>query len=370
MTTWHNTTARPSDARCRRTEAIDSLKLYCRRQHRGLTSTGTISAMTFRIPVIYGSVRSGRQGIKVARFVERQLRGRGHEVTLVDPLQEQLPLLERRFKDYQPGTAPATLERLAELYRQADAFVIVSGEYNHSVPPALTNLLDYFLEEYFFRPSGIVSYSSGAYAGVRATVQLREMLCALGMPSIPATFPVPKVQAAASDDGSATDPALEQRFGRFAAELEWYAEALKAQREKGASQLGLDESVSADSSVVGKICSMIHVMPRGARWRFAARLRSDSTAGELSPSAGSNTSETGTTSAGNRSGRSSAIRGPPDPAKALDWRLRRHGQAPNYSCAGAALEDHVFRRDGAASRCRVRGAESLRGCRSTRSAAI
>ena len=189
--------------------------------------------MTFRIPVIYGSVRAGRQGIKVARFVERQLRGRGHEVTLVDPLQEQLPLLERRFKDYQPGTAPAPLERLAKLYRQADAFVIVSGEYNHSVPPALTNLLDYFLDEYFFRPSGIVSYSSGVYAGVRATVQLREMLCALGMPSIPATLPVPKVQTVATDDGSATDPSLEQRFSRFASELEWYAEALKTQREKG-----------------------------------------------------------------------------------------------------------------------------------------
>ncbi len=189
--------------------------------------------MILRIPVIYGSVRSGRQGIKIARFVERQLRGRGHEVVLVDPLEEQLPVLERRFKDYEPGTAPAALERLAGLYRQADAFVIVSGEYNHSVPPALTNLLDHFLEEYFFRPSGIVSYSSGAYAGVRATVQLREMLCTLGMPSIPATFAVPKVQAAATEDGSTSDPALEQRFGRFAAELEWYAEALQAQRARG-----------------------------------------------------------------------------------------------------------------------------------------
>jgi hypothetical protein len=53
------------------------------------------------------------------------------------------------------------------------------------------------------------------------------------MPSIPATFPVPKVQAAANDDGSASDPRLEQRFARFASELEWYAEALKAQRAKG-----------------------------------------------------------------------------------------------------------------------------------------
>ena len=148
--------------------------------------------MTLRIPVIYGSVRSGRQGIKIARFVERQLSGRGHEVTLVDPLQEQLPLLERRFKDYQPGTAPAALVRLAELYRQADAFVIVSGEYNHSVPPALTNLLDHFLEEYFFRPSGIVSYSSGATPECEPRSSF-ERCCALsGCPVFRRRSPCPK----------------------------------------------------------------------------------------------------------------------------------------------------------------------------------
>ena len=226
--------------------------------------------MTLRIPVIYGSVRSGRQGIKIARFVERQLRGRGHEVTLVDPLQEQLPLLERRFKDYQPGTAPAALERLAELYRQADAFVIVSGEYNHSVPPALTNLLDYFLEEYFFRPSGIVSYSSGAYAGVRATVQLREMLCTLGMPSIPATF------AGAKSPGCGQRRRISDRSGARATLRAIRGGAGVVRRgAQGTTRRKVfpaqsDESVSSDSSVVGKICSMIHAMPRGAPWRFAA----------------------------------------------------------------------------------------------------
>jgi NAD(P)H-dependent FMN reductase len=125
------------------------------------------------------------------------------------------------------------LERLAALYRGADAFVIVSGEYNHSVPPVLSNLLDHFLEEYFFRPSAIVSYSAGAYAGVRAAVQLRAMLCELGMPSIPTTFAVPKVRTAFADDGAATDPAFEKRFVRFATELEWYGEALKERRKRG-----------------------------------------------------------------------------------------------------------------------------------------
>jgi NAD(P)H-dependent FMN reductase len=189
--------------------------------------------MILNIPVIYGSIRSGRQGIKAARFVERQLRGRGHEVTLVDPAEIQLPLLERMFKEYPRGAAPAVLERLAALYRNADAFVIVTGEYNHSVPPVLSNLLDHFLEEYFFRPSAIVSYSAGTYAGVRAAMQLRAMLCELGMPSIPSTFPVPRIASAFGDDGTATDPGFEKRFVRFAAELEWYAEALKERRKGG-----------------------------------------------------------------------------------------------------------------------------------------
>ena len=188
--------------------------------------------MSLNVTVIYGSVRAGRQGIKAARFVERQMRGRGHEVTLVDPLEAGLPLLDRMYKEYAGGAAPEPLERLATLYRATDAFVIVTGEYNHSIPPALSNLLDHFLEEYFYRPSGIVSYSAGAFGGVRAVMQMRAMLGELGMASVPSTFPVPKVGAFA-DDGTPPDPSFEKRFGRFATELEWYAEALRAQRAKG-----------------------------------------------------------------------------------------------------------------------------------------
>jgi NAD(P)H-dependent FMN reductase len=189
--------------------------------------------VTFRIVVIYGSVRSDRQGIRAARFVSRTLTARGHEVTLVDPLEHRLDLLDRMYKEYPRGEAPETLERLAGLYRQADAFVIVSGEYNHSVPPALSNLLDHFLEEFFFRPSAIVCYSAGAYGGVRAAVHLRAMLCELGMPSIPSMFPIPRVQAAFDGDGFATDEKIPPRFERFASELEWYAGALKEARRGG-----------------------------------------------------------------------------------------------------------------------------------------
>jgi NAD(P)H-dependent FMN reductase len=183
--------------------------------------------------VIYGSVRRDRQGIKAARFLLGECLGRGHRATLIDPAEEQLPLLDRMYKEYPPGQAPPALERLAGRIKAADAFVIVSGEYNHSIPPALSNLLDHFLEEYFWRPSAIACYSGGPFGGVRAAMQLRAMLCELGTPSIPSLLPIPRVQDAFDDEGRPRDAAYHGRAARFLDELEWYARALKAARQAG-----------------------------------------------------------------------------------------------------------------------------------------
>ena len=183
--------------------------------------------------VIYGSVRPHRQGIKAAKFLVEACRGRGHQTTLIDPLEERLPLLEKMYKEYEKGQAPEVLERLATRIRAADAFIIVSGEYNHCIPPALSNLLDHFLEEYFWRPSAIVCYSAGAFGGVRAAMQLRAMLCELGTPSIPSLLPVPRVQDAFDEEGHPRDESYNQRAARFLSELEWYARALKTARLAG-----------------------------------------------------------------------------------------------------------------------------------------
>lgn len=178
-------------------------------------------------------MRSTRQGIKAARFVVRRLADRGHTVTLVDPAEVRLPLLDRMYKEYPKGTAPAPLESLAASIRAADGVVVVTGEYNHMPPPALTNLLDHFLEEWFWRPAAIVSYSAGSFGGVRAASHLRDMLDELGMPSIPSSLPVPAVQNAFDDDGTPRDAAWDRRIVRFLDELEWYARALAAERAKG-----------------------------------------------------------------------------------------------------------------------------------------
>jgi NAD(P)H-dependent FMN reductase len=189
--------------------------------------------MPLNIPVILGTVRTDRIGPRVAKYVMHALEQRGHTPTLVDPVEHPLPLLDKMYKEYPAGKAPPVLERLAQIIKPADAYVVVSGEYNHSIPPALSNLLDHFLAEYFWKPSGIVCYSPGAFGGVRAAMQLRAMLCELGTPSIPSLLPFPKVHEALDADGKAKNEHIEKGAKKFFGELEWYASALKAQREMG-----------------------------------------------------------------------------------------------------------------------------------------
>ncbi|MCA8934238.1 MAG: NAD(P)H-dependent oxidoreductase [Rhodospirillaceae bacterium] len=191
-------------------------------------------AMSLDFVVIYGSVRSDRKGIGLARFLVAQLEARGHAAHLADPLALNLPLLDRMYKEFAPGEAPPAMAEHARRLRAADGFVIVSGEYNHGIPPALKNLLDLFLEEYFWRPSAIACYSAGPFGGVRAAMQLRMTLSELGTPSIPSLLPVPQVGSAFAADGTPADPAAwDRRAGKFIGELEWYARALKAEREAG-----------------------------------------------------------------------------------------------------------------------------------------
>jgi NAD(P)H-dependent FMN reductase len=185
------------------------------------------------IPVLLGSVRRDRQGIRAARLVVAALTAHGHEPVLVDVLELQLPLLDRMYKEYPQGGAPDALERLATLYRRADGFIVVSGEYNHSIPPALSNLLDHFLEEYFWRPSGIVCYSAGQFGGVRAAMQLRMALAELGMPSIPSLLPIPRIAQALAEDGTPSDERTRASLDRFLGEFFWYARACKRERADG-----------------------------------------------------------------------------------------------------------------------------------------
>lgn len=187
----------------------------------------------YLIPVVYGSVRSERQGIRAARFIVSELRDRGFHPVLVDPIEKRLPLLDKMYKEFPRGEAPPLLEELADLFRRADGFCIVSGEYNHGIPPALKNLLDHFLEEYFWRPAAVLTYSGGRWGGVRAGYALRATLAEMGMVTIPSQLPIANVGDAFDESGVPTDARTHQQAVEFLDEFKWYVEALKAQREKG-----------------------------------------------------------------------------------------------------------------------------------------
>jgi NAD(P)H-dependent FMN reductase len=202
--------------------------------------------LKLKTAVIYGSARRDRQGIKAAHFVVRKLEERGHAVTLIDSQEHDLPLLDLMYKEYEPGQAPAAMQTIAETLKAADGFIVVSGEYNHSIPAALKNLLDHFQSEYFYKPSGIVTYSAGPFGGVRALVNLRAILAELGTPSIPSAFPVSHIHNAFDDDGNSLDTPYDEWVVNFLEEFEWYANALRRGRNH--------EQCNDDSPVQQQMC--------------------------------------------------------------------------------------------------------------------
>src|SRR6202045_2384035 len=188
-----------------------------------------------RILVFYGSYRSDRIGIRLAQFVVERLRRRGEDVELIDAKAINLPMLDRMYKEYPKGEAPAVLEELAKKIRAADGFVFVTGEYNWGVQPGLKNLTDHFLEEWFWRPAAIVSYSAGRLSGARAATAWHGTLSEMGMVIVSSTIavgPISQTLSAQGEPVGEAGKALDASFPRFADDLMWWVEAAKEQRQR------------------------------------------------------------------------------------------------------------------------------------------
>ena len=184
-----------------------------------------------KIVMIVGSVRSERHGIKVAKCVSSKLSDGGHDVSIVDPLELKLPLLDKMYKKMKYTVEK--LQKLQKIIQDADGYVPITPEYNHSVSAALKNTLDYFLEEYFFKPSAIVSYSVGNFGGIVAGNHLRQILAEMGTVAIPSQLSISRVHEIFDADGNLLDKNYERRFSRFLDEFEWCISALVKQRDSG-----------------------------------------------------------------------------------------------------------------------------------------
>jgi len=193
--------------------------------------------MADKILVFYGSYRSDRMGVRLADYVVTGLQTRGADAQLVDAKAVDLPMLDRMYKEYPKGTAPAPMEALANKIRDADAFVFVTGEYNWGPQPGLKNLTDHFLEEWFWRPAAIASYSAGRFSGVRSGMAWHSILSEMGMVVISSTLAVGPIAQTLDADGHPTGSpgeALDKSFGRFADDLAWWTEAAREQRARRA----------------------------------------------------------------------------------------------------------------------------------------
>lgn len=188
-----------------------------------------------KLLVLYGSYRQGRMGIRLADYLVAGFAARGHAVELIDAQAVGLPILDRMYKEYAKGEAPAAMQALADKIVAADGFVFVTGEYNWGVQPGLKNLTDHFLEEWYWRPAAIASYSAGRLGGARAATAWHGTLSEMGMVVTSSTIGVGQI-GGALDAGAQPvgegGAALDRSFPRFAADLEWWVEAAMAQRAR------------------------------------------------------------------------------------------------------------------------------------------
>lgn len=188
-----------------------------------------------RILVFYGSYRSDRMGIRLAHFVVEGFSARGDDVELIDAKEVNLPMLDRMYKEHKKGEAPDALEQLAGKIRAADGFVFITGEYNWGMQPGLKNLTDHFLEEWFWRPAAIASYSAGRFAGARAATAWHGTLSEMGMVVVSSTISAGPIAQSLDENGKPIGDggkALAHAFPRFADDLTWWVEAAKAQQAR------------------------------------------------------------------------------------------------------------------------------------------
>lgn len=191
--------------------------------------------MSDRILVLYGSYRRDRMGIRLARWLTAQLAAKGCDAELIDAKAIDLPMLDRMYKEYPKGESPEAMEALATKIKTADGFLFVTGEYNWGMQPGLKNLTDHFLEEWFWRPAAIASYSAGRLAGARSNSMWHPTLSEMGMVVISSTLTVGQIgQAIDADDQPQGEggASLTRAFPRFADDFLWWVEAAKAQRAR------------------------------------------------------------------------------------------------------------------------------------------
>ncbi|QUX91570.1 NADPH-dependent oxidoreductase [Marinomonas sp. A3A] len=183
--------------------------------------------------------RPARLGERVAKACLASFSSQygGHEIELVDALEFPLEPIFKPHFSYSKSQVPPQLDELAKKIASADAYIMVSPEYNHSMSPALANLLNHFGSSLFsYKPCAIVTYSAGQWGGMRAAIGMRTFLSELGCLPVSSMIHVPKAQDVFSEDGGLLESEDQAEwfgyFGRTFNQLIWWAQAAADHKEK------------------------------------------------------------------------------------------------------------------------------------------
>jgi NAD(P)H-dependent FMN reductase len=189
--------------------------------------------------IIIGSTRPTRAADLVAPWVvDRATAHPAFDVEVLDLRDWPLPMFGEHAGTIGDFNDPTYSEPIVRQWNRtmagADAFLIITPEYNHSVPGVLKNALDNVFASFAMRnkPVGAIGYSGGIAAGVRAIEHLAHMIIEADAVPLRSTVIIPKVTGAFVD-GTPTDPMTEIALGILLDDLAWWSAALEGARAQG-----------------------------------------------------------------------------------------------------------------------------------------
>jgi NAD(P)H-dependent FMN reductase len=179
------------------------------------------------IAIISASVRHGRNSHRTALYFQNYLTENNlAAVEIIDLKEYQFPLFDERLR-LQPDPSPALLDYAARVTK-ADGIIIVTPEYNGGYPASLKNAIDVLYKEWYKKPIAISTSSDGVFGGTQVITSLQWSLWKIRAWTVPAMFPVPKVQETFDEHGVPADKeAVDKRAANFIGELLWCIEATK-----------------------------------------------------------------------------------------------------------------------------------------------
>lgn len=177
-----------------------------------------------KIAILSGSPRINSVTRRVALHLENRLKQTTeHEVELIEMKDWMVPPVQSVWVSL--DKTPVEFQPLAQKIFEADAYILVTPEYNGSYSPALKNLLDHFPKRHH-KPFGIVTASPGAMGGIRASQQLLQLVPALFGIASPYMLIVPAVDKKFGPDGELLDESFQNGVHNFITEFLWLSRNL------------------------------------------------------------------------------------------------------------------------------------------------